>query len=146
MFHLFLYSCFFPVFVFCFKFAREQVGKAMVNGTLPEPLLTPCTQPSTNSVTEAMPSADNSSLPAQGEQSSLISVAPVVTMSPSNLQSEITSGSRDSPTAIAITGTKVDEPEVPVNIITPSDSSVGSDKAFVSDINTAATPMYSLCC
>lgn len=123
------------------KFAREQVGKAMVNGTLPEPLLTPCTQPSANSVTEAMPSADNSSLPAQGEQSSPISVAPVVTTSPSNLQSEITSGSRDSPTAIAITGTKVDEPEVPVNIITPSDSSVGSDKAFVSDINTAATPM-----
>jgi len=117
----------------------------MVNGTLPEPILTPCTQPSAT-VTEAMPSADNSSLPTQGEQSSPISVAPVVNTSPSNLQSEITSGSQDSPTAIAVTGTKVDEPVVPVNIITPSDSSVGSDKAFVSDINTAATPMYSLCC
>ncbi|GAU14967.1 hypothetical protein TSUD_47620 [Trifolium subterraneum] len=123
------------------KFAREQVEKAMVNGTLPEPLLNPCTQPSATSVTEAMPSADNSSLPAQREPSSPVSVAPVVTASPSNLQSEITSGSHTSPSATAVTGTTVDEPEAPVNTINPSDASVGSDRALVSDTNTAVTPM-----
>jgi pre-mRNA-processing factor 40 len=130
--------------MFCFKFAREQVEKAMVNGTLPEPLLNPCSQPSAISVTEAMPSADNSSLPGQREPSSPVSVVPVVTASPSNLQSEITSGSHASPSATAVTGTKVDEPEAPVNTINPSDASVGSDRALVSDTNTAVTPMYSL--
>ncbi|CAJ2630400.1 pre-mRNA-processing protein 40A-like isoform X2 [Trifolium pratense] len=123
------------------KFAREQVEKAMVNGTLPEPLLIPCTQPSATSVPEAMPSADNSSLPGQREPSSPVSVAPVVTASPSNLQSEITSGSHASPSATAVTGTKVDEPEAPVNTINPSDASVGSDRAIVSDTDTAVTPM-----
>ncbi|KAK2458461.1 pre-mRNA-processing protein 40A [Trifolium repens] len=123
------------------KFAREQVEKAMVNGTLPEPLLNPCSQPSAISVTEAMPSADNSSLPGQREPSSPVSVVPVVTASPSNLQSEITSGSHASPSATAVTGTKVDEPEAPVNTINPSDASVGSDRALVSDTNTAVTPM-----
>ncbi|XP_058769597.1 pre-mRNA-processing protein 40A-like isoform X2 [Vicia villosa] len=122
------------------KFAREQAEKEKVNATLPEPLLNPCTQPSAVSVTEAVPSTDNSSLPGQDEPSSPVSVVPVVSTSPINLQSEITSGSHASPSAAAITGTKVDEPEAPVNTINPPDVSVGSDRAVVSDTNTAATP------
>lgn len=131
----------------CFKLAREQVEKAMINGALPEAVLNPRTQPSATSVSEAMPSADNSSLPGQGEPSSPVPVAPVVTTSPSNLQSEIAPGSCGSPSTSAVTGTKVDEPEAPpVNTINPSDASVGSDRAIVSDINTSVTPMYSLFC
>ncbi|CAL5209808.1 unnamed protein product [Lathyrus oleraceus] len=122
------------------KFAREQVEKEKVNATLPEPLLNPCTQPSAVSVTEAMPSTDKSSLPGQDEPTSPVSVAPVVTTSPINQQSEMTSGSHVSPSAAAITETKNDEPEAPINTINPPDVSVGSDRASVSDINTAATP------
>ena len=124
--------------------AREQVEKAIVSGARPEALLNSHPQPSpTPSAIEATPNADNSSLPSQGEPSSPVSVSPVVTTSISNLQSEMPSGSSPSP-ADAITGTKVDELEAPLNTVTPSDTSVGSDKAIVTDINTAVTPMYCL--
>lgn len=142
---MFLNSCSFSAIFLGFKLAREQVEKAMVNGTVPETLLNSRTQPSaTPPVTEATPGADNSSLSGQGEPSSPVSVAPVVTMSTSNLQSEMTSGLSASPSATPITGTKVDEPEAPANTITPSDASVGSDRALVTDTNTAITPMYHL--
>ncbi|XP_027363511.1 pre-mRNA-processing protein 40A-like isoform X2 [Abrus precatorius] len=124
------------------KLAREQVEKAMVSGTRPEAILNSHAQPAaTPSVIEATPSADNSSLTGQGEPSSPVSVAPVVTTSISNLQSEMPSGSSTSPSATPIPGTKVDELEAPVNIVTPSDNSVGSDRVFVTDINTSKTPM-----
>ncbi|KAJ1397275.1 FF domain [Sesbania bispinosa] len=124
------------------KLAREQVEKSIVNGTPPEALLNSHIQPSaTPSVIEAMPSADNSSLTGPVEPSSPVSVAPVVTTSTSNHQSEMTPGSSASPSATPITGTKVDELGAPVNTITPSDASVGSDRALVTDINTATTPM-----
>ncbi|XP_020207674.1 pre-mRNA-processing protein 40A [Cajanus cajan] len=124
------------------KLAREQVEKAIVSGTRPEALLNSHTQPSpTPSVTEATPNADNSSLTSQGEPSSPVSVAPVVTTCISNLQSAMPSGPSTSPSATPIAGTKVDELEAPVNTVTPSDTSVGSDKAVVTDINTARTPM-----
>lgn len=93
-----------------------------------------------------MPSMDKSSLPGQDEPTSPVSVAPVITTSPINQQSEMTSGSHVSPSAAAITETKNDEPEAPINTINPPDASVGSDRASVSDINTAATPKYSLLC
>ncbi|KAL5139935.1 Pre-mRNA-processing protein 40B [Glycine soja] len=123
------------------KLARELVEKAIVSGARPEALLNSHPQPSpTPSAIEATPNADNSSLPSQGEPSSPVSVSPVVTTSISNLQSEMPSGPSPSP-ADAITGTKVDELEAPLNTVTPSDTSVGSDKAIVTDINTAVTPM-----
>ncbi|XP_057422541.1 pre-mRNA-processing protein 40A-like isoform X2 [Lotus japonicus] len=120
------------------KLAREQGEKAIVNGTRPEALLNSHTQPSaTPSVTEATPIAENSSLTGQGEPSSPVSVAPVVTTPASNLQSELTSGSSASPSAITVSGTKVDELDAPVNTVTPSDASAGSDRAFDTEINTA---------
>ncbi|KAK7343536.1 hypothetical protein VNO77_12340 [Canavalia gladiata] len=123
------------------KLAREQVEMAIVSGTRPEALLNSHTQPSaTPSMIEATPSADNSSLTGQGEPSSPVSVAPVVTTSINNLQSEMPSGSSTSPSTTPITGTK-DELEAPANPVTPSDTSVGSDRAFVTDINTDRTPM-----
>ncbi|XP_061355627.1 pre-mRNA-processing protein 40A-like [Gastrolobium bilobum] len=122
------------------KLAREQVEKAFVNGSRPEALPNSHTQPSATPVIEATPSADNSSLTGQGEPSSPVSVAPVVTTSINNLQSEMTSGSSASPSATPINGTRVDEVEAPVNAVTPSDASVGSDRAFVTDVNTAKTP------
>ncbi|RDX79377.1 Pre-mRNA-processing protein 40B, partial [Mucuna pruriens] len=122
--------------------AREQVEKAIVSGTCPEAVLNSHSQPSpTPSVTEATPNADNLSLTSQGEPSSPVSVAPVVTTSISNLQSELPSGLSTSPSATPITGPKVDELEAPVNTVTPSDTNVGSDKAVVTDINTVRTPM-----
>ncbi|XP_061370643.1 uncharacterized protein LOC133313306 [Gastrolobium bilobum] len=117
---------------FYFKLAREQVEKAIDNGSRPEALPNSHTQPSTTPVIEATPSADNSSLIGQGEPSSSVSLALVI---------EATSGSPASPSAIPINGTKVDEVEAPVNVVTPSDASVGSDRAFVTDVNTARTPM-----
>lgn len=125
--------------------AREQVEKAIVSGSRPEALLNSHPQPSpTPSATEATPNTDNSTLPSQGEPSSPVSVAPVVTTSISNPQSEMPSGPSLSTSANAITGAKVDELEAPVNTVTPSDTCVGSDKAVVTDINTAVTPMYCL--
>ncbi|KAK7280237.1 hypothetical protein RJT34_25299 [Clitoria ternatea] len=121
------------------KLAREQGDKAFVSGTRPEGLLSSHTQPSVTPVTEATPSAENLSLTSQGEPSSPVSVAPVVTTS--NLQSETPSGSSTSPCATPLTETKVDELEAPVNAVTPSDTSVGSDRAFVTDINAARMPM-----
>ncbi|KAJ1402839.1 FF domain [Sesbania bispinosa] len=101
------------------KLAREQVEKSIVNGTPPEALLNSHIQPSaTPSVIEAMPSADNSSLTGQVEPSSPVSVAPVVTTSTSNHQSEMTPGSSASPSATPITGIKVDELGAPV-ILSP---------------------------
>ena len=124
--------------------AREQVEKATVNGTCPEALLNSHTQPfATPSVIETAPSADNSSA-GRGEPSSPVSVAPVVTTSASNLQSEMTSGPSASPSVAPITGTKVDEVEASVNNVTTSDAGVGSDGASVTDLNTARTPMYYL--
>ncbi|KAL2561790.1 hypothetical protein GLYMA_20G135800v4 [Glycine max] len=124
------------------KLAREQVEKAIVSGSRPEALLNSHPQPSpTPSATEATPNTDNSTLPSQGEPSSPVSVAPVVTTSISNPQSEMPSGPSLSTSANAITGAKVDELEAPVNTVTPSDTCVGSDKAVVTDINTAVTPM-----
>ncbi|KAK7390989.1 hypothetical protein VNO78_19255 [Psophocarpus tetragonolobus] len=123
------------------KLARDQVEKAIVSGTRPEALLNSHTQPSQMpSVTEAAPNVDNSSLTSQGEPSSPVSVAPVVTTSINNLQSEMPSGPSTSPSATPIIGTKVDELEAPATVVTPSDTSVGSDKAVITDINTAITP------
>lgn len=123
------------------KLAREQVEKAIVSGPHSEALLNSHTQPSpTPSVAEATLNADNISSTSQGEPSSPVSVAPVVTTSTSIQQSEMPPGPSTSPSATPITGTKVDELDAPVNTVTPSDTSVGGDKAVVTDISTAITP------
>ncbi|WVY96737.1 hypothetical protein V8G54_028888 [Vigna mungo] len=123
------------------KLAREQVEKAIASGPHSEALLNSHTQPSpASSVAEATLNADNISFSSQGEPSSPVSVAPVVTTSTSTLQHEMPSGLSTSPSATPITGTKVDELEAPVNTVTPSDTSMGGDKAVDTDVNTAITP------
>ncbi|KAK7353271.1 hypothetical protein VNO80_18715 [Phaseolus coccineus] len=95
----------------------EQVEKAIVSGPHSEALLNSHTQPSsTPSVAEATLNADNISSTSQGEPSSPVSVAPVVTTS------------------------TMDELEAAVNTVRPSDTSVGGDKAVVTEISTAITP------
>ncbi|KAK4284452.1 hypothetical protein QN277_001284 [Acacia crassicarpa] len=121
------------------KLAREQIGKAVVNETEPNAVLHSHAQKSTSpTIVEATPMADNSSLTGQGEPSSPISVAPVVTMASSNLQTEVTPGSSASPAVTPPNRTNVDEDEAPANTVTPSDANV--DGASVADIDTARTP------
>ncbi|CAL0300387.1 unnamed protein product [Lupinus luteus] len=124
------------------KLARAQVEKAAVNGTYPEAILIPHSQPSAcPQVVEATPGADISSLTAPGDPTSPVSVAPVGTAFTNNLQPEITSGSPAFPSVVPQTGTKVEEVEAPENTVKPSDAGVGRDGASVTDINTAKTLM-----
>ncbi|KAF7811098.1 pre-mRNA-processing protein 40A-like isoform X1 [Senna tora] len=125
------------------KLAREQIEKAVVNGTQPNASLNSHAQVASAppSVVEAAPIADNSSLTVQVEPSSPISVAPVVTMSSSNLPLEMTPGSSASPAVTPLTGTNTDEVEAPVNTVTASDANMGSDVASLTDANIARTPM-----
>ncbi|KAG2401372.1 Pre-mRNA-processing protein [Vigna angularis] len=123
------------------KLAREQVEKAIASGPHSEALLNSHTQPSpAPSVAEATLNADNISVSSQGEPSSPVSVAPVVTTSTSTVQPEMPSGPSTSPSSTPITGTKVDELEAPVNTVTLSDTSMGGDKAVDTDVSTAITP------
>ncbi|XP_054786408.1 pre-mRNA-processing protein 40A-like isoform X2 [Prosopis cineraria] len=119
------------------KLAREQIGKVIVNGM--EPVLNSHTQHSKSPTAVEATSIDNSSLTGQGEPSSPISVAPVVTMSSSNLHSEMTAGSSASPAVAPMNRTNVDEVEAPANTVTPSDSNM--DETSVADVNTSRTPM-----
>ncbi|XP_019428118.1 PREDICTED: pre-mRNA-processing protein 40A-like isoform X1 [Lupinus angustifolius] len=124
------------------KLARAQVEKAAVNGTYPEAILIPHSQPSASpQVVEATPGADISSLTVPGDPTSPVSVAPVGTTFTNNLQPEITSGSPASPSVVPQTGTKVEEVEAPGNTVKPSDAGVGRDGASVTDVNTAKTLM-----
>jgi len=121
--------------------AREQVEKAIVSGPHSEALPNSHTQPSpAPSVAEATVNADNISVSSQGEPSSPVSVAPVVTTSTSTPQPEMPSGPSTSPSATPIAGSKVDELEAPVNIVTPSETSAGGDKAVDTDVSAAITP------
>ncbi|CAL0316327.1 unnamed protein product [Lupinus luteus] len=123
------------------KLARAQVEKTVVNGTCPEAVLIPHTQPSASPhIVEAAPSADTSSLTVPGEPTSPVSVAPVGTTFTNNLQTEITSGASTSPSVAPQSGIKV-EVETSGNTVKPSDIGVGSDEASVTDVNTAKTPM-----
>ncbi|XP_028767229.1 pre-mRNA-processing protein 40A isoform X2 [Neltuma alba] len=120
------------------KLAREQIGKAVVNGTEPNAVLNSHAHSTSPTVVEVTPVADNSSLTGQREPSSPISVAPVVTTASSNLHSETTPGSSASPAVTPINKTNGDEAEAPANTVTPSDSNV--DRASVTDVNAARTP------
>lgn len=129
--------------ILCLKLAREQIGKDVFNGTGHNAVLHSHAQHSTSptpAFVEATPMADNSSLTSQGEPSSPISVAPVVTMASSKLHSEMTPGLTASPAMTPINRPNVDEVETPVNAVTQSDSNV--DGASVADVNTAKTPTY----
>lgn len=131
--------------ILCLKLARDQIEKAIVNGTQPNALLNSHAQPSASpSVVEATPIADNSSLSSQGEPSSPVSVAPVVTMSSSDVQSEMTPGSSASPVVTSTTATNADDVEASAKTATPSDANVGGDGAPVTDVNIAKTTTYDL--
>ncbi|MED6197496.1 hypothetical protein PIB30_056963 [Stylosanthes scabra] len=119
------------------KLARQQVEKAVANGTHPDAVPNSHTQPSaTPPVIETAPAAAaTSSLTGQGEPSSPVSVAPVVSASTSNLQSEMSSGPSASPHVAPVTGMTVAEVEAPVNTATISDAAAGSDRASVTDQN-----------
>ncbi|MED6156875.1 hypothetical protein PIB30_018446 [Stylosanthes scabra] len=115
------------------KLARQQVEKAAANGTPPDAVPNSHSQPSaTPPVIETAPAAAaNSSLTGQGEPSSPVSVAPVVSASTSNLQSEMSSGPSASPCMAPVTGMTGAEVEEPVNTATISDAAAGSDRASV---------------
>lgn len=142
----FFFTHFYFLQILCLKLVREQIEKAIVNGTQPNALLNSHAQvPSASpSVVEATPVVDNSSLIGQGEPSSPVSVAPVVTTPSSNLHSETTPVSSASPAVAPLTGTNADEVEAPANTSAPLDANVGSDEASVADVNTARTPTYHL--
>ncbi|KAK7269940.1 hypothetical protein RIF29_22760 [Crotalaria pallida] len=123
------------------KSAREQAGKAIVNGTRPEASLVSHTQPSASPhMVEATPSVDHASLTAPGEPTSPVSIAPVGTTSANNPQPDVTSGSPGSPSVAPQTGTKVEDVEAPGTTVMQSDAGVGNDGASVEDVNTARTP------
>ncbi|RYR37342.1 hypothetical protein Ahy_A09g042244 isoform B [Arachis hypogaea] len=140
LFHLFsasyLTEISFPQ-ILSIKLARQQVEKAVANGTHTDALPNSHTQPSvTPPVIETAPTAAaNSSLIGQGEPSSPVSVAPVVSASTSHPQSEMSSGPSASPHVAPITGMAVAEVELPVNTATISDAAAGSDRASVTNQN-----------
>ncbi|KAI4298591.1 hypothetical protein L6164_032131 [Bauhinia variegata] len=124
------------------KLARQQVENPNVSGSQPNALTNSHAQPLVSpSVVEAPSGADNSSFTGQGEPSSPVSVAPVVTTSASNLQTEITSETSVSPAVTPTTGTNANEAEESVNAVTPLDGDVEREGTAVTNVDTSPSPM-----